>query len=36
MSKLVSPHGGGELKPLLLQGAALIAEKQPRSIPVRR
>ena len=28
MSKLVRPHGGGELKPLLLQDAALIAEKQ--------
>ncbi|MHB8623837.1 MAG: sulfate adenylyltransferase [Sulfuricaulis sp.] len=28
MSKLVNPHGGGELKPLLLQGATLAAEKQ--------
>ena len=28
MSKLVNPHGGGELKPLLLKDAALIAEKQ--------
>ena len=28
MSKLVNPHGGGDLKPLLLQDAALIAEKQ--------
>ncbi len=28
MGKLVNPHGGGELKPLLLQDAALIAEKQ--------
>ncbi|MFP5404600.1 MAG: sulfate adenylyltransferase, partial [Gammaproteobacteria bacterium] len=27
MSKLVRPHGGGELKPLLLTGAALEAEK---------
>ena len=27
MSKLVNPHGGGSLKPLLLQGAALKAEK---------
>lgn len=27
MSKLVAPHGGGELKPLLLEGAALEAEK---------
>ncbi len=27
MSKLVRPHGGGELKPLLLTGAALDAEK---------
>ncbi len=27
MSKLVRPHGGGELKPLLLTGAALAAEK---------
>ena len=28
MSKLVNPHGGGELKPLLLKDAALIAEKK--------
>ncbi len=28
MSKLVNPHGGGELKPLLLQGAALTDEKK--------
>ncbi|MDH5512900.1 MAG: sulfate adenylyltransferase, partial [Gammaproteobacteria bacterium] len=28
MSKLVNPHGGGELKPLLLQGAALNEEKK--------
>ncbi|MHB8742263.1 MAG: sulfate adenylyltransferase [Sulfuricaulis sp.] len=28
MSKLVNPHGGGELKPLLLQGATLTAEMQ--------
>ena len=28
MSKLVNPHGGGELKPLLLEGKALEAEKQ--------
>jgi sulfate adenylyltransferase len=27
MSRLVKPHGGGELKPLLLEGAALEAEK---------
>jgi len=27
MSKLVSPHGGGELKPLLLEGTALEDEK---------
>lgn len=27
MSKLVPPHGGGELKPLLLTGAALAAEQ---------
>ncbi len=27
MSKLVKPHGGGELKPLLLQGSELEAEK---------
>jgi sulfate adenylyltransferase len=27
MSKLVKPHGGGELKPLLLEGDALAAEK---------
>jgi hypothetical protein len=28
MSKLVNPHGGGELKPLLLEGKALEAEKK--------
>jgi sulfate adenylyltransferase len=28
MSKLVNPHGGGELKALLLQGAALTDEKK--------
>jgi sulfate adenylyltransferase len=28
MSKLVNPHGGGELKTLLLQGAALTEEKK--------
>jgi sulfate adenylyltransferase len=28
MSKLVNPHGGGSLKPLLLEGAALKAEKE--------
>ena len=28
MSKLVNPHGGGELKPLLMQGAALTEEKK--------
>ena len=27
MSNLVNPHGGGDLKPLLLEGAALEAEK---------
>ena len=27
MSKLVNPHGGGALKPLLLEGDALVAEK---------
>jgi len=27
MSRLVRPHGGGELKPLLLTGDALAAEK---------
>ena len=27
MSSLVNPHGGGDLKPLLLEGAALDAEK---------
>ncbi len=27
MSKLVRPHGGGDLKPLLLEGEALAAEK---------
>ena len=28
MSKLVQPHGGGELKPLLLEGEALTEEKK--------
>ena len=28
MSKLVKPHGGGDLKPLLLEGEALAAEKE--------
>jgi sulfate adenylyltransferase len=28
MSKLVKPHGGGELKPLLLEGEALAEEKK--------
>ena len=28
MSSLVKPHGGGDLKPLLLEGDALAAEKQ--------
>ena len=28
MSKLVNPHGGGSLKPLLLEGAALAAEQK--------
>ena len=27
MSNLVNPHGGGDLKPLLLEGTALEAEK---------
>jgi sulfate adenylyltransferase len=27
MSNLVKPHGGGDLKPLLLKGDALAAEK---------
>ena len=34
MSKLVNPHGGGELKPLLLEGAALKAEQdRAKSLP---
>jgi sulfate adenylyltransferase len=34
MSKLVNPHGGGELKPLLLQGAALTEEtKRAQTLP---
>jgi sulfate adenylyltransferase len=34
MSKLVNPHGGGELKPLLLEGAALKAElDRAKSLP---
>jgi sulfate adenylyltransferase len=34
MSKLVNPHGGGNLKPLLLGGAALAEEqKRARSLP---
>ncbi|NIR30879.1 MAG: sulfate adenylyltransferase [Gammaproteobacteria bacterium] len=28
MSKLVNPHGGGELRPLLLEGRALAAERE--------
>jgi sulfate adenylyltransferase len=28
MSRLVKPHGGGQLKPLLLEGDALVAEKK--------
>lgn len=28
MSKLVAPHGGGELKPLLLEDDALAVEKE--------
>ncbi len=28
MSRLVNPHGGGQLKPLLLEGDALVAEKK--------
>ena len=28
MSKLVNPHGGGDLKPLLLEGDALASEKE--------
>ena len=27
MSSLVKPHGGGDIKPLLLQGDALASEK---------
>src|SRR3990170_2770660 len=34
MSKLVNPHGGGELKTLLLQGAALTEEmKRAQTLP---
>ena len=34
MSNLVKPHGGGDLKPLLLAGAELEAERQrARSLP---
>ncbi|HEY7656511.1 MAG TPA: sulfate adenylyltransferase [Burkholderiales bacterium] len=34
MSRLVNPHGGGELKPLLLEGAALPEERRrARSLP---
>ena len=34
MSKLVKPHGGGDLKPLLLSGNALEAEKErAKSLP---
>src|SRR3989344_9254824 len=34
MSKLVNPHGGGELKPLLLEGVALKAElERAKSLP---
>jgi len=34
MSKLVNPHGGGDLKPLLLKDAVLIAErKRAESLP---
>ena len=34
MSKLVSPHGGASLKPLLLEGAALTAEQaRARTLP---
>ena len=34
MSKLVNPHGGGELKPLLLEGDALESEKaRAQSLP---
>ncbi len=34
MSKLVNPHGGGELKPLLLEGAALKTElERAKSLP---
>ena len=28
MPKLVNPHGGGKLKPLMLDGAALAEEKK--------
>jgi sulfate adenylyltransferase len=34
MSLLVHPHGGGKLRPLMLEGAALAEEKKrPRSLP---
>src|SRR3989338_4626639 len=33
MSKLVNPHGGGDLKPLLLEGAALKAELERAKSP---
>src|SRR6266566_8197199 len=37
MSKLVNPHGADELKPLLLQGAALAQETQrAQSLPKLR
>ena len=37
MPKLVSPHGGGPLKPLLLEGAALAAEAaRAKSLPSMR
>jgi len=35
VSRLVNPHGGGNLKPLLLEGTALTAErKRARSLPM--
>jgi hypothetical protein len=36
MTRLVNPHGGGELKPLLLEGAAREAELARAQIPAPR
>ncbi len=37
MPGLVSPHGGGRLKPLMLDGAALAAERtRARTLPQLR